>query len=519
MPPKIPGSPLPATLPARQYGLGVALFLEAAERFSFYGMLSILLIYLLDIRGLPAPQANLFVGSFNALALVSTLLGSRLGEALLGPTRTVLYGCLIQFTALVLLGLSTTWPMLFLPATATIAVTNGLTRTNMAMLVLRHATKERSADGLATLYTFAVNLGAMFSFLLVPWIGKRYGYATAFGICATGLFLGAITALLNRHSLGGEPQGGTTTNRAGERPDAGQAVPRAMGEIGLVALFYWIILNFPAGGHWIFWIVTSAIPVFWTVLWHNATVTERPGIILCLILVAEAMFYGIFDEQTTSTFVLYALHNLNRQFSLGGITLFQLDAPQIVAINAGLTMLIGPAFVALYRFLDKKFGTIALSTKYACGSLFIVIGFLILYMNTAGPASGLRAPWGMFGAYAAISVAGLIMNGLGLSVIMTYLAPRVRNMSVAVYYISTGVAMYGGSVLANTMGIRHLHTTASVRDSLSIFHTFFQGFTLLAAAGAVMIILLLPVLRILEKRTRPIPTHQDRHKENETAPN
>ena len=499
---KTSGRNLPATPPARDHGLVVALFLEAAERFSFYGMLSILLICLLDARGLPAPQANLFVGSFNALALVSTLLGSRLGDTVLGPTRTVLYGCLIQFTALVLLGFSTTWPALFLPATAIIAVTNGLTRTNMAMLILRHATKGRSADGLATLYTFAVNLGAMFSFLLVPWIGKRYGYAIAFGTCAAGLFLGATTALLNRRSLAGGGAG-ATAGPVEDTRNTGQAVPRALVEIGLAALVYWVILNFPAGGHWILWIVTAALPVFWAALWHNATVTERPGIAICLILVAEAMFYGIFDEQTTSTFVLYALHDLNRDFSVAGITIFQLDAPQIVAINAGLTMLIGPVFVALYRFLDRRFGTVALSTKYACGSVFIVAGFLILCMNTAGPASGLRAPWGMFGAYAAISVAGLIMNGLGLSVIMTYLAPRVRNMSVAVYYISTGVAMYGGSVLANAMGIRHLHATVSIRDSLSTFHTFFQGFTLLAALGSAVIILLLPALRILEKRASP----------------
>ncbi|WP_244182222.1 POT-type proton-dependent oligopeptide transporter [Gluconacetobacter entanii] len=475
--------------PARRSGLGVALFLEATERFSFYGMLSILLVYLLDVRGLAAPRANLFVGSFNALALVSTLLGSRLGGVVLGPARTVLYGCAIQFMALVLLGLSVMWPVLFLPAAAAVAVTNGLTRTNMAVLILRHAGGGRSADGLATLYTFAVNLGAMFSFLLVPWIGRRHGYALAFGACAAGLFMGAAAALLNRRALAGVASGGTA-----------RAVPRAVAETGLAIVSYWVVLNFPAGGHWIFWLVTSAIPVFWAWAWRNATPAERPGIAICLILVAEAMFYGMFDEQTTSTFVLYALHDLNRQFSVAGVTLFELDAPQIVAINAGLTMLLGPVFVVLYRLVDARFGTVALSVKYACGSVFIVIGFLVLCLDTAGGAPGLRAPWGMFGAYAALSVAGLIMNGLGLSVVTTYLPARMRTMSVAVYYISTGLAMYGGSVLANAMGIGRLHAATPIPESLSTFHALFRGFTLLAACGAGGIVLLLPVLRRLERR-------------------
>ncbi|POF61174.1 oligopeptide:H+ symporter [Novacetimonas maltaceti] len=488
-----------AAAPARRSGLGVALFLEATERFSFYGMLSILLIFALDVRGLGAPQANLFVGSFNALALVSTLLGSRLGDVVLGPTRTVLYGCVIQFTALVLLGLSVAWPVLFLPAAATVAVTNGLTRTNMAILVLRHAGGGRSADGLATLYTFAINLGAMFSFLLVPWIGKHYGYALAFGACAAGLFVGAATALPNRRGLSGKVHDGAPVP-TGEARATARAVPWAVAEIGLAVLFYWVVLNFPAGGHWIFWAVMSAIPAFWAWVWRTAAPAQRPGIAICLILIAEAMFYGIFDEQTTSTFVLYALHNLNRQFSVAGVTLFELDAPQIVAINAGLTMLLGPAFVALYRFMDTRFGTVALSTKYACGSVFIVIGFLILCLDTAGGTSGLRAPWGMFGAYGALSVAGLIMNGLGLSVVTTYLPPRVRTMSVAVYYISTGLAMYGGSVLANIMGIGRLHAAVSIPDSLSTFHAVFRGFTVLAACGAAGILLMLPVLRMLEKR-------------------
>ena len=208
-------------------GLYVLFGAEAWERFSYYGMRALLVLYLTKALGVPKEHALEIYGLYTGLVYLTPLLGGYLADKILGRRKAVLIGG-------ILMGLGQIF--LMFPATLTLALGlliagNGFFKPNISTMVgglYREGDTRR--DGAFTIFYMGINLGALASPLVCGNLGEHVGWAVGFGSAALGMALGLAQFMWGQKLLGdtGLPPnraedtqkatGGTGPYRAGLHP-------------------------------------------------------------------------------------------------------------------------------------------------------------------------------------------------------------------------------------------------------------------------------------------------------------
>jgi len=189
----------------------VLFFMEVWERFGYYGMASLLVLYMVQQRGFDDRRADIAWGAFSALVYTMPILGGYIGDRVLGLRRTMVLGAATLAIGYLLLSL----PMkaALFPAMGVMALGNGLFKVNPNNLVSRlHEGKHSKLDILFTIYYISLQIGAFVSILLLPWIKDHPGWFItvgslrfdswhlAFGVSAIGLVLALTTCGLTAPS-------------------------------------------------------------------------------------------------------------------------------------------------------------------------------------------------------------------------------------------------------------------------------------------------------------------------------
>ena len=207
----------------RTQSFTVVLLIELWERFGYYGMQAILLLFMVQQLGFSDARSNLLWGAFGALTYAAPAIGGWIGDKVLGSRRTMLLGAITLAVGYLLMSLPVAGTGLLYAAMGTITVGNGLFKSNAANMVRRiYEGDDSRLDGAFTIYYMAVNVGSTVSILLCPWLKDRFGWHVAFGMCCAGLVVGS--GELRHHASAGRPC----------RLDAGQppAAPDASGRRG-----------------------------------------------------------------------------------------------------------------------------------------------------------------------------------------------------------------------------------------------------------------------------------------------
>ena len=181
----------------------VLFFIEIWERFGYYGMASIMVLYMVERLGMADARADIIWGAFSGLVNSTPMLGGYLGDRLLGARRTLVLGA--TTLAVGYLALSIPLKATLFPAMGLIALGNGLFKVNPNNLVSRLYEGEHSKlDVLFTIYYMSLNIGSFVSILLTPWIKDHANWIItlgplrfdswhlAFGLSAIGLTLGLL---------------------------------------------------------------------------------------------------------------------------------------------------------------------------------------------------------------------------------------------------------------------------------------------------------------------------------------
>lgn len=473
--------------------LAQLLVFEATDRFGFYGLQGILLIYLIQGLNFPEASANLTMASFNGLSSVATLFGGAIAGRLISVRSTVALGAAMQCFALSYLAWSKSGIITFLIGLAFVAIANGLTRPNTATLVSGLILPGKRSDELFTWYAFAVNLGAGIAFFIVPYVAKGQ-WTAGFGLCALSAGIGLLS-ILYRPLVA---KSGITAQKT-HHSSGMVSVLLSATITGIATLGVYVLLQKPLYGQLAFLAANLLVPLLGIRLWLRCSPLERRRFAIALVLIAQAMFYMIFDEQTTSSFVLLALHDVGSDFHLGKFVILRLSDSQFVAVNAGLTMAFAPLIAHFYHCLDRAGYRVPLHTKYLMGSIFIVLSVGILWLQLAFQTSSRLSPWSLATSYAFISIAGLLMSSLGLAVIAEYIPRRFNSISTAMYYICTGVTMYYGGRLSNALALHRLTTKLSTAEMQSIFTILFAWLTGIAILGCCLFVALQPLLSRWER--------------------
>ncbi len=461
-----------------------ALFLiEMWERFGYYGMAALLVLFLVQRMHMGDASANLRWGAFSAMVYALPCLGGWIGDSVLGSRRTMVIGAATLLVGYFLLSLPFA-DLLYL-SLAVIAVGNGLFKANPSNLIgqLYHGEPSK-IDSAFTLYYLAVNIGSLISMVLTPIIASVYGWHAAFMLCWIGLALGLANYAVMRKALG----------RVGSPPDSrplhvGKTVAVGAGSLAIVVLMAGVIQNTSVATGLVVG-MGLLVAGFFLYMIVRGVPRERNGIIVCLVLTLETIAFFVFYQQMSTSLTLFALRNVQHHW-LG----IPIQPAQFQVLDPLWIVIASPVLAWMYNHFGRRGSDLTISTKFALG-MYLVSGAFYVYSLSAHFAvmGRISAGW-MVAGYGLQSLGELLISGLGLAMVSRLVPSRMRGFMMGAWFLGVGASEYLGSAVANLAAVpRHLHNPVT---TLPIYVHLFMMLGLAALVIAILSTALVPFLNRL----------------------
>ncbi|SAL44482.1 amino acid/peptide transporter [Caballeronia concitans] len=466
--------------------------IEMWERFGYYGMAALLVLFMIDKIGFADDYANLTWGAFTALVFSAPSIGGWIGDKILGARRTMTLGAIVLAAGYFMLALPFDALGFMYASLGVIVVGNGLFKSNAANLVRRiYEGDDARIDSAFTIYYMAVNIGSTVSMLATPWIKDHWGWHTAFAVCFGGMVLGLVNYALMRRTLA----------RIGSAPDDQPIRWRAFvavvaGSVALAAATVFILQHQTVARYCV-WAAGLGILVIFGYMLAQCDRSERAGLVAALILTLQVILFFVFYQQMSTSLTLFALRNVDPVFSVAGVELFTWSAAQFQALNPIWIMILSPILAVLYARQARRGRDIPVAGKYALGFVVVAVGFFVFGLSGRYAVDGRVSSWFMVAGYGLYSLGELLVSGLGLAMIARYVPARMGGFMMGAYFVATGVSQYLGSVVANLA--RMPSGNLDPLQSLPLYTHLFVWLGWLATGGAVVAIVLLPLLGKLSR--------------------
>ena len=433
--------------PSKTLGFVTLFLIEMWERFGYYGMTAVIVLYMVHQLGYSDDRANLTFGAFTAMAYAVPAVGGWIGDRILGSKRTTVLGATTLTIGYILLSLPV--PSLVFPALAIVAVGGGVFKANPANVISKlYQGESAKLDSAFTMYYMAVNLGATISQIATPLIQVYVGWHVAFAICAAGLVVGQINYhMMQRHlaHVGSEPD---------FKPLDMKKLMMVIGGmvLGIVAVGFIIQNRELARG--IVWAAGIAALLVFGWMWSVGNANEKKGVLAVFILTVQTVAFFIYYQQMSTSLTLFADRNVDLDF-YG----YLVPAGQVQALNPIWIFLLSPPLAWLYNHWGKsKGGDFHISTKFAMGFVILAAGFFIYGLSGHFAVAGKISLWWMIWGYCLQSLGELLISGLGLAMVARYVGPKMRGFVMGLWFLATGISQYLGGIVA---------TYASVPDNVT----------------------------------------------------
>lgn len=424
-------------------GLATLFFTEMWERFSYYGLRPLLVLFMAAALaeggfGFERGQASAIVGIYGAFVYVASLPGGWVADRLLGLRRAIFVGAVLITSGHLSIGLSglagaSAGKIFFFLGLILIVLGTGLLKPNISAIVgdLYPEGGARRDAGFSIFY-MGINLGAFAGQLITGFLGEAVGWHYGFGAAGVGMLLGLIVYWFTSHKTLG-PIGllpSRNPDSALQRKQEAQ-VKLALGlGLGLIALVFVLAatgaITLDAqllGGYMTFVLVGLAFGFFAYVFIAGGLGPDekkRVGVIVVLFIFA-AVFWSAFEQAPTS------LNLFARDFTDRALGTFTIPATWFQSINSMFIILCAPLFAVLWTRLGKRNMDLSSPAKFALGLFLAGIGFFIMIFAAqrvvASGGTALVSPWWLVASYFFQTLGELCLSPVGLSS-MTKLSPR-----------------------------------------------------------------------------------------------
>jgi POT family proton-dependent oligopeptide transporter len=444
-------------------GLFMLFFAELWERFSFYGMRALLVLYMVKSLAFADKEAYGIYGAYNGFVYLTPLLGGMLADRLIGYRRAVTIGGLLmaagQFTLMAnaLLnvnappGTAGTMNWVFFLGLALLITGNGYFKPNISTMVgklYRQGDPRRDAG--FTIFYMGINMGAFLSPLLCGYVGEKWGWHWGFAVAGTGMLLGQLVFNVFHREIGTI---GYPPNRTAFR----KSIPWVI--LGTVA-FLFIPMLLVQRPEW----VEHAAPVLGLaflgyIVYESFTCTkiERHRIFALIILTFFSILFWAFFEQAGSSINVFTDREVNRTIPFSVPFLYkagdEIPASQFQSVNALFIILLAPLFSGLWVLLRRKNADPNTPLKFALALLQIAAGFYVLYLGALqAKETGKANMIYLIVGYFLHTTGELCLSPVGLSMVTKMAPVRLAGLLMGMWFLSSFFAHVTGGVIAKATG-------------------------------------------------------------------
>ncbi len=476
----------PAT-PSRTLGFVTLFLIEMWERFGYYGMTAVVVLFMVQQLGYADDRANLTFGAFSAMAYAIPALGGWIGDRVLGSRRTALLGAVMLAVGYAMLAIPN--PALLFAALGVVAVGGGIFKANPANLISKlYEGDTAKIDSAFTMYYMAVNVGATLSQIATPLIAVWLGWHVAFAVCAGGLVVGIVNYFLMRRYLA----------HVGSEPDFRpfpwlRMVLVVAGALVAMALVTAIIQNLSVARAVVLITSLALLAIFAILLWKGNR-QERRGLWAVLVLTAETILFFIFYQQMPTSLTLFALRNVDLNISFLDLH-YAVPAGQVQALNPIWIFILSPFLAWLYHRMSQGRGDFHIASKFAFGFAVLSLGFFTYGMSGLFAVDGKVAFGWMVAGYGLQSLGELLISGLGLAMVARYVGPKLRGFIMGAWFLATGISQYLGGFVANYAGVPQGVTDPL--KTLPLYTHLFNSLGVVAAVGTLLAAAIVPLMKRL----------------------
>ncbi len=489
-------------------GLGLLFVVEMWERFSYYGMRAILVLYLVNALRWDTARAAGLYGTYTMAVYLTPLVGGYLADRLIGTRRSLVLGGFIialGHFALAFHGMTS-----FYAGLGLIIAGTGFFKPNASTMVgqiYREGDPRRDAG--FTIFYMGINAGAFLGPLVCGYLAQddRFGWHWGFAAAGVGMVLGLVTYLWGRDrylpGIGlrpAPPEGAADRPHAARRDDK-----RILGEGAGGAVVGLVVAALLGGANVLALVVGASVGAALAVTVLGSQGEERKRVLSIFIVAFFVIFFWAAYEQAGSSMNLFA--DRHTDLDLAG---FHVPSSWFQSLNPFAILVFAPLFAAAWSALGRRRLEPSTPLKMVLGLLLLGAGFLFLVAGGRRADAGvLVSPLWLTGAYLFHTLGELCLSPVGLSYV-TKLAPaRFASLLMGIWLLANAAANKLAGALAaytpspgearpaETGGLGHFLQRVSATN-----FGFYSIFVVSSVVAALVMLAFVPLLKRLAASAR-----------------
>ncbi len=488
-------------------GLYVLFATEFWERFSYYGMRAIFMLFMTEKLFFDKDYASNIYGSYTGLVYLTPLIGGYVADRYWGNRRSIFVGGLLMAIGQFFLffcaslpqanGLATT---LLWTGLAFLIFGNGFFKPNISTMVGQlYKDGDSRKDSAYTIFYMGINGGAFVAPLVCGYLGENVDFKWGFLSAGVGMLLSLVIFYLTKNKYIVAPDGrqlGVKPNKSNDvKISSGNGVSMQQLVILIVGIAVavsgiYFILQVDLWGALIYG-MTLVVP-FVIITDKSLTKIEKDKLWVIIIIMIFVIFFWMCFEQAGASLTFFANEQTNRN-----VFGWNMPASYFQSFNAGFIVILAPIISFMWVKLAKKGFEPAAPYKQSLGLGFLALGFLFIALGSKNiPTAGASIIW-LTGLYFLHTIGELFLSPIGLSMVNKLTPGRFTSLMMGIWFmaIATGNKLAGAmsSLYPDPKLPKHPHLLGIEIDSLYTYFMIFVGFSGIAA------LILLVLCRRLQK--------------------
>ena len=474
-------------------GLFVCFATEMWERFSYYGMRALLILYLTKHWEFTDATSYLIYGAYTSLVYIMPVFGGMLADQILGSKKAVTYGAILLVVGHLGMTVESSEQIFYL-SLALIVSGVGFLKPNISTMVgALYKEDDPRRDSGFTIFYMGINIGAFTATLLCGYLGEKIGWAYGFGAAGVGMLIGLIIFLVGQKYLEGlaEPpsekhkqiyNGATYENWA------------YVSGVFMVLITWFLVQNSQLVGQLLGGFGAIFIGAWLLYALFKCAPEERDRLIVVGILILFSLIFWALFEQAGSSLNILTDRGVDRV-----IFGWEVPASMFQSLNAGFIFTIAPLFAILWIALAKRNMEPSTPIKFSIGIVFVGLGFLALVYGMKS-SDGLQTGviWIIL-IYLLHTLGELCLSPVGLSSVTKLSPQRIVGFMMGMWFFASAAGNYVAGLIARATASENSGVSDDIFN-LAQKQSFIDVYTdvgMIAIACGIFLAIITPILKKL----------------------
>ncbi|MCO5230624.1 MAG: peptide MFS transporter [Chitinophagales bacterium] len=464
--------------------LALLFMTEMWERFSFYGMRALLILYMVSQLQYSDEKGNLVYGSYQALVYTMPLFGGLIADKIFGFRRSVVLGGLLMAIGHLILAIPEEHT--FYIGLGFLISGNGFFKPNISSMVGRlYRPGDSRRDAGFSIFYLGINVGAFMGGLACGYLGQKVNWHYGFGLAGIFMVLGLVIFIIGQKSLG----------HIGIAPPAETIKNYKQKQIGVVVLgflqvpiFVLLLLNYKLMGYLL--LPFCILAIIWVlIIALKQDKVARQKMLTAMVLIFFSTFFWAFYEQGGGSLNLFA----DRNVDMLGMSSAAINN----SINPFYILLLTFPMAWLWVTLSKKNMNPSTPAKFGIAFILLGIGYYVFVSGGFFSNEGMVNLGFFAGGYMLITIGELFISPIGLSMITKLSPEKYTGMMMGFWFLASAMGQYLAGIIGSLMAVpseggNKIFTSI---DTLGIYSSVFTKITIASIIVAIILFAFTPLLK------------------------